>query len=230
MDKFSCGLQIQVCRGRIVVLTWCLGASTILGMVPRRMIGSVTADPAPGTDMRRLRPGLLATIGRTWMGSLLAAGFLIFGCASAVAEPEPPAPVADSPAAEVRLEGAAAPASAACQRFDAVLRVSSAYYNDFAYTIAGNGAYVDYRDPEVRDDNVVGRTALRQAAGEAWSAAGASGVPSEIADPMRAWSWRAVKLALAMGLHGDGDTLNTAAAELNTHAENAKMACTKAGA
>ena len=111
-----------------------------------------------------------------------------------------------------------------------MLRVSSAYYNDFAYAIAGNGAQVDYQDPKVQGDNVDGRTALRKSAGEALSVAATPGLPPAIADPMRSWSWHAAKLAVVMGLRADGDTLNNAAAELNKEAEGTEMACANAGA
>jgi hypothetical protein len=121
------------------------------------------------------------------------------------------------------------PATAACRQFATVLQISSVNYNDFAYSIAGNGAHVDYQDPAVRSDNVDGRTALRQAAGAAMSAAGTPGLPPAIASPMRSWSWHAAKLAVAMGLRADGDTLNNAATELNREAEGTQMACADAG-
>lgn len=141
-------------------------------------------------------------------------------------EPPPPAPAVSAPGED----DIAAPAAAACRQFAAALRVSSAYYNNFAYSIAGNGAHVDYQNPTVRGDNVDGRTAMRQAAGEALRAASTPGLQREIAEPMRSWSWRAAKLTLAMGLHGDGDALNAAATDLNNAAEEVQMACVRAGA
>ncbi|KUH86488.1 hypothetical protein AU186_07415 [Mycobacterium sp. GA-1999] len=110
------------------------------------------------------------------------------------------------------------------------MQFSSKYYNDFAYSIAGDGAQVDYRDPAVRGDNVDGRTALRKAAGEALSASSTPGLQPEIADPMRSWSLHAAKLVVIMGVRGNGDTLNNAATELNKEAQNTQMACANAGA
>lgn len=121
------------------------------------------------------------------------------------------------------------PATEACRQFAAVLQMSSVHYNNFAYAIAGNGAHVDYQDPAVRNDNVDGRTALRRAASEAMSTAATPGLPTAIATPMRSWSWHAAKLALAMGLRADGDTLNNAATDLNTEAEGTQLACADAG-
>ena len=66
------------------------------------------------------------------------------------------------------------PAVSACKQFDSALRVSSTYYNKFAYSIAGDGAQVDYRDPAVVSDNVDGRTALRKSAAEAMIASSTS--------------------------------------------------------
>ncbi|WP_370333887.1 hypothetical protein [Mycolicibacterium hippocampi] len=172
------------------------------------------------------------------VGRLVAAGLIVFGfglggsTTNASADPgetEPPAP---GPAAVgVPVEGdPAEPVSAACRQFTAVLRVASVYYNNFAYSIAGNGAYVDYQDPTVRSENLDGRTALRKAAGEALSAASTPGLPPNIANPMRSWSWHAGKLVLAMGLRADGDTLDNRAAELDKEAEITQMACANAGA
>ena len=53
---------------------------------------------------------------------------------------------------------------------------------------------------------------------------GTPGLPPEVADPMRSWSLHATKLLLVMGLHGGGDTLNSAA-ELNAHGHDGQMAC-----
>ena len=179
---------------------------------------------------RGVRTGPLRALGRTLAASLISLGLASWGTAVAAADPEQtelnPNPVALAvPIGDV----GATPAVAACRRFDTALRVSSVYYNDFAYAIAGNGAFVDYQDPKVRTGNVDGRTALRQAAGEARAAASTPGVPPEIADSMRSWSWQAMKLAVRMGLRGDGDALNGAAAELNEIAEHAQLACSREG-
>ncbi|MCK0172995.1 hypothetical protein [Mycolicibacterium sp. F2034L] len=167
------------------------------------------------------------------LAAFLVVCALGLGCAATtLADPTQPKPPAPTPTAvSVPVSGVAgAPDTAACRKFAAVVRTSSAYYNEFAYSIAGNGAYVDYQDPTVIGDNADGRTALRRAAGEAIGAASTPGLSPEIANPMRFWSWHAAKLVLIMGLRGNGDTLNTAATELNAAADDAKMACANAGA
>lgn len=162
-----------------------------------------------------MRSGSSHAVRQARAAALVVLGLSLSGAAIASAEPgQPPAPAS----------------AVACERFAGAWRVSSAYYNAFAYSIAGTGAYVDYQDPTVRGNNVDGRTALRKAAAEALSASGTPGLAPEIAAPMRSWSLRATKLLLAMGLHGNGDTLNAAATELNMDATDTKMACAQAGA
>jgi hypothetical protein len=46
---------------------------------------------------------------------------------------------------------------------------------------------------------------------------------------MQSWSMNALKLLLIMGVHGGGDTLNSAATDLNTDSHNVQMACAAAG-
>ena len=100
---------------------------------------------------------------------------------------------------------------------------------DIAYATAGGGNYVDYGNPEVQNSNVVGRTALREAASTAWGAAATPGLAGDISAPMQSWSLRATKLLLVMGVHGGGNTLNDTADGMNTDAHNAQMACALAG-
>lgn len=168
---------------------------------------------------------------RTSTSSLLVVAIGLLSAATALADPIPPELPTPTPAVATPAgNDPAAPAGLACGRFDALVRMSSAHYNNFAYSIAGNGAVVDYGDPKVNDDNAVGRTALRKAAGEALSTASAPGLVPEISNPMRSWSWHAAKLAVVMGVRGDGDTLNGAADELNDAARVTQMACAHAGA
>lgn len=129
-----------------------------------------------------------------------------------------PAPVAV--ASEV-----ANPAAQACELFDAALNLAALNYDEFAYATAGNGNTVNYADPVVARSNVLGRTALREAAAAALSASRTPGLPPEISDPMQDWSLHATKLVLIMGLHRGGDSLNSAATQLNVDATNAQMAC-----
>ena len=121
------------------------------------------------------------------------------------------------------------PVTDACKLFNAALNVAAANYEDFAYATAGGGNHVDYQDPNVGRTNVVGRTALRQAAAAALSASRTADLPPEVSDPMRSWSLRATKLVLVMGLHGGGDTLNSSVAEMNADGDTALLACAQAG-
>ena len=152
-----------------------------------------------------------------------------------------PAPAENAPGPEVFAAGAdpggpvaAAPQSGdpvadACRHFGAALNVAASNYEDFAYATAGNGNTVDYQDPNVWRTNVIGRTALREAAATALAAARTPGLPPEVADPMTAWSLRATKLLVVMGLRGGGDSLNSNANELNSDAHDAQMACATHG-
>jgi hypothetical protein len=107
---------------------------------------------------------------------------------------------------------------------------ASSYYEDFAYDSAGSGNSVNYQDPNVANANVIGRTALRESAAAAMSAASTPGLPEDIAAPMRSWSFRAAKLLVIMGIRGGGDSLNSTASDMNTDANNAQMACAMNGA
>ncbi len=146
----------------------------------------------------------------------------------AVADPEPPVETVEvSPAADavpVVAQGSN-PVSEACGRFDAAVSIAALNYEDFAYATAGDGDFVDYRDPEVWRSNVVGRTALRGAAAAALDASRTPGLPLEVSGPMRSWSLNATKLLVVMGLRRGGDSLNEAATELNAHLSEAQMAC-----
>ncbi|CAN1558879.1 hypothetical protein MCEMAEM6B_02574 [Mycobacteriaceae bacterium] len=118
-----------------------------------------------------------------------------------------------------------APMSEACTRFTAALNLAAVNYDEFAYATAGTGNSVDYRDPNVWQSNVIGRTALREAAREALDASRTPGTPPEISGPMRSWSLGATKLLVIMGLRGGGDSLNAAATALNADAQSTQMAC-----
>lgn len=174
----------------------------------------------------------LHVCGRVLTVSLVAFGIGLRFATVASADQDQPQPwTPSSPAVTVPADGGTAEAAAtACKQFAAALRVSSAYYNKFAYSIAGEGARVDYQDPAVSSRNVDGRTALRKSAAEALRASGTPLLQPEIAAPMRSWSLRATRLLITMGLHLDGNALNDAATDLNTTANAAQMACVAAGA
>lgn len=76
----------------------------------------------------------------------------------------------------------------------------------------------------------MGHTALREAAHTALTVSRAPGLPAEVSDAMRAWSVRAAKLVIAMGLRRGGDALNATATELNDDASGAQFACARNGA
>lgn len=167
--------------------------------------------------------------------ALFAALPALAGVPVATADPGDPAPVnpvsgdvappaADSAGADLSPEAHDA-VSTACRQFGSALDLAASNYEDFAYATAGNGNTVNYQDPNVWQSNVLGRTALREAAHSALDAAATPGLPGDIADPMRTWSLHATKLVLIMGLRGGGDTLNSAATDLNTDANNVQMAC-----
>lgn len=129
------------------------------------------------------------------------------------------------PDAGLALVESGAPVSEACTRFTGALNLAAVNYEEFAYATAGTGDTVNYRDRSVWQSNVVGRTALREAAREALDASRTPGTPPEIASPMRSWSLGATKLLMIMGLRGGGDALNAAATDLNADAQNTQMAC-----
>jgi len=117
----------------------------------------------------------------------------------------------------------------ACKAFSVALNYAASNYEDFAYNSAGGGNTVNYADGSVVSANSVGRTALRQASSMALQASLTPGLPGDISAPMGAWSLRAAKLAVVMGLHGGGSTLNSTATDMNDSAHEVQMACAKAG-
>ena len=155
----------------------------------------------------------------------------VAGAAAPVPDPGAAAPPETASAASLATADGQAgdPVADACRQFGVALNVAAANYEEFAYATAGNGNNVDYQDPNVLRTNVVGRTALRESAATALAAAQTPGLPPEVADPMTAWSLRATKLLVVMGLHGGGDSLNSSATELNSDAHDAQMACAAHG-
>ncbi len=176
--------------------------------------------------------------GLTLASSLIAFGVGLGVAPNASADPNDTDPTdASTPPPAAAAVTSAAPVSAdadpaavdACKQFAAALNFASTNYEDFAYDSAGGGNNVNYDDPSVANDNVVGRTALRQAAAAAMQASATPGLQPEIATPMQTWSMHATKLLLVMGLRGGGDALNSTATDMNTDAHNAQMACAQAG-
>lgn len=130
--------------------------------------------------------------------------------------------------AVVPAETAEPTAAEACKQFNAALNLAAASYDEFAYASAGGGDAVNYADQHVWQTNVVGRTALREAAHSALTASRTPGLPPEVSGPMRSWSLHATKLLVVMGLRRGGDSLNAAAEELNVDAQAGQLACARA--
>ena len=162
-----------------------------------------------------------------------AASFVVIGAGLALPATAFADDVTNDPTMPGPVQVAAVPTSddadpaavTACGAFAEALDGTSVYYADFADAIEGS----DYADPAVGDSNIVGRTALRQAAGVSMTAAGTPGLQPDIADPMRTWSFDATKLLVKMGLRIPGDSLNTTATEMNDDATKAQEACAAAG-
>lgn len=176
---------------------------------------------------------------RALVSFAVAAGFSALICVPVcAADPTAPAPGPQPVPAEAATapESLAAPTQSgnpvleACKLFNVALNVAAVNYDEFAYAAAGNGNNVNYQDPNVARTNVIGRTALRQAAAAAMSASRTPGLPPEVSDPMRSWSLRATKLLLVMGLRGSGDTLNSSVVDLKTIGNDGQMACAANGA
>lgn len=119
-------------------------------------------------------------------------------------------------------------AVAACLQFAEVLSGTATYYGQFADALE-TYENPDYSDPTISSSNELGRTALRQGAAIALTAANTPGLAPDIANPMRSWSLDATKLLLKMGLRGSGESLNLTVAELNTDATTVQAACAAAG-
>jgi hypothetical protein len=179
--------------------------------------------------------------GRGLAASLIAFGVGLAVTPTASAEPNDAVQSDSASAAQVPASAAdpmlisapnsddANPAAVtACSQFADALDTASTYYGTFADAIERTDQ-PDYADPYVSTSNMTGRTALREAAAAAMSAAGTPGLQSEVADPMRAWSLGATKLLVKMALHGGGDSLNGTANQLNTDANNTQVACAAAG-
>ncbi|MDT5258527.1 MAG: hypothetical protein QOD10_3607 [Mycobacterium sp.] len=189
---------------------------------------------------------------RALAASLLGFAIALTGAPAAFADPlPPPAPIpgpaepppasiaqADAPLpglpglpglpADAPADGRAA-AVVACKQFSTAMNYAAIHYEDFADSIAGNGAYVNYGDPNIDDNNVRGRTALRQAASVAMDAASTPGLSPDIATPMRSWSMNAAKLLVMMGVRANGDAIDAAATDVNSDSRTVQFACAAAG-
>ena len=176
--------------------------------------------------------------GRALATSLIAFGIGLAVVPTASADPTDgdqnpapnPIPGAPAPTRFTGITTDETPAAAdACKQFSAAMNYAATNYEDFAYATAGQGNVVNYGDPTVSNSNIVGRTALREAAAAALKASTTPGLQPELSGPMQLWSLNAAKLLLTMGVGGGGDALNTAATDLNTESHDVQMACAAAG-
>ncbi|MBO0677556.1 hypothetical protein JRC04_08795 [Mycolicibacterium sp. S2-37] len=171
----------------------------------------------------------------------VALGITFVAAPAASAQPDPQVDGGELPPVQVDAVAAppvalAAPTSpdaspaavAACGQFAEALDAAATYYGEFADALDEN-AQARYADPTVNDSNTLGRTALRQGAVLAMSAANTPGLAPEIANPMRMWSVDATKLLVKMGLRSGGNTLDLTANELNSDALSVQEACAAAG-
>jgi hypothetical protein len=159
--------------------------------------------------------------------SVIVLGVGMANAVTASADDTMPGPALPGPVqvAAPTADDADPAAVAACAQFAQVLDGSATYYGDFADSFEGSS----YADPAVSGSNVVGRTALREAAGLSMDAANTAGLAPDIADPMRVWSLGATKLLVKMGLRISGESLNSTATEMNNQAVRAQEACAAAG-
>ncbi|WP_283605964.1 hypothetical protein [Mycolicibacterium poriferae] len=137
--------------------------------------------------------------------------------------------LAFAPISSAQPPQAAPEAISACTQFARALDLAALSYSDFANALALGQVNPNYGDPTVAMSNTSGRAGLREAAELALAASRTPGLARDVATPMRAWSVRAVKLLVLMGLRADVDRFNAAATTLNEHTEIAQMACARAG-
>jgi hypothetical protein len=177
--------------------------------------------------VRKMKPSLQCK--RASAAALIAmgigSGFVPAASADEDAVVDTPMPDPVQVAAAPTSDNADPAAVSACSQFAEVLDGSSTYYGDFADSFEGS----DYSDAAVSSSNVLGRTALRESAALAMSAANTPGLRPGISQPMRVWSLGATKLLVRMGLHMSGESMNSTVTEMNDQATRAQEACASAG-
>ena len=165
-------------------------------------------------------------------------------------EPAPPAPVTPSPAAGPLPGPAPAPAPAdpaappadpadgitpmagsgdvvkdACDLFFQAGNLAATSYEEFADASEGSGNDLNWGDPEVERTSLSSRVALRQGASAATEAANMPGLPPEVADPMRSWSFHVNKLFLVVSVRAGRDSINNAVQQVNDDYGTAQQLC-----
>lgn len=231
LDCFGAGLpegdapfvELRSSRTALPISAICLSAKAIW----RRLLGFSTSSG------RLLLSALIVaslSIGAGIVGAPASVADPGGQSTSTVGPPLDPAPVHVAP--DALADGNDAdqlrpPDEVACRQFSDALDVAATHYSDFADVTSGDSW--TYRDPAVSDANATGRTALRQAAVSVAQASATPGLLLEVSAALRQWSLRAGKLILVMGLRGDDDRTNSAAAALNDETYAVQMACTNAG-
>lgn len=175
---------------------------------------------------------------RLLVSSLVICGLGAMGLPSAAADPSD-----DSAPVSTSADGAAAPAGSAAAGISsssvssadadpAAVEACSKFAEALDHASDGYGSYADSledNDGTAHMSNVLGRTSLRESASVAMDAANTPGLPADISDPMRAWSFGAAKLMVKVGLSMSGDTLDQTAVTINDNAEAVQKACAAHG-
>ncbi|ORA60281.1 hypothetical protein [Mycobacteroides franklinii] len=144
-----------------------------------------------------------------------------------VAAGQPPAS-AEAPAQPLEVPAGDSDAAViACSKMSNAMAYAATNYSDFANEMSV--AQGDYSNAIAANTNVVGRTAVREAAEVANDAANTPGLAPELATPMHAWSGDAYKLVVLMGLRIGQDSVNGKAGDLNKDANDVQVACAAAG-
>ena len=210
---------------------WTLTTSLIAFGIGLAVASPASADPSDGTGSDApAPPGLPWAAGLPWAPNAAQQppdGSPLFPDAPPPAPGSPP-PVVGAPP-QLPAGNGLEPAAAACKYFRMAMDVAASSYEDFAYSAAGGGQYVDYGSPFVQTSNTSGRSGLKQAAVLAMEASTLPGVPPDVSGPMQLWSVHAAQLIATMGLGGNGDALNSSASSLNDDAKNVQMACAANG-
>ena len=117
------------------------------------------------------------------------------------------------------------PVKDACDQFMQAGNLAATAYEEFADASEGSGNDLNWGDPEVQRTSVSSRVALRQAASAAGEAANVPGLPPEVADAMRSWSFHVNKLFLVVSVRAGRDSINNAVQQVNDDYGNAQQVC-----
>lgn len=140
--------------------------------------------------------------------------------------PADPADPVDPPADGLPpLASSGNPVKDACDQFLQAGNVAATAYEEFADASEGPGNDLNWGDPEVQRTSVSSRLALRQAASAANQAANVPGLPPEVADPMRSWSFHVNKLFFVVSVRSGRDTINNSVQQVNDDYGTTQQVC-----